>query len=118
MARWRGSLTNRACPLNARGRAVAPPGRKALSAVLGLRWQSPADTTVILECHRNGLGVTAGQFANALDIRNRAAEMQAASGNEALLPQRGGQGARQQPARAGSPGASCPSDCATGHRGV
>lgn len=72
-------------PVDAPSRPILPPAKDALSAVLGLRWQSPTDTTVILEYYRNGLGVAAEQFANVLSILDRAADLQAATGNEAFV---------------------------------
>jgi hypothetical protein len=72
-------------PVDAPGRPVPPAEKNAMSAVLGLRWQAPTDTTLILEYYRNGLGVTAEQFAHVVEILDRAAEQQAATGSDALV---------------------------------
>ena len=55
-------------------------GEAALSAVAGLRWQAPTDTTVLLEYYRNGPGVTAQQFADAVRLIDAAADAQALDG--------------------------------------
>ncbi|MFQ3622332.1 MAG: hypothetical protein SNJ73_02180 [Acetobacteraceae bacterium] len=62
-------------PASGRLRRLASGG---ISGLVGLRWQTPTDTTVIVEYLHNGTGYTRDQFADALEAIDRAGDRIAA----------------------------------------